>query len=486
MSRNFSVIQALDKVAILLYIALVVFGLMNIYGASVSEDQMSIFDIHSHSGMQMIWIVFSLIVATVIVFTDSRLITAVPYLLYGLMIVVLIVTLFVAGDIKGSRSWLVVGPLRLQPAEFSKFITALALAKFMSHPQFRLTTRSYSIIGTMILLPMLIIVAQSETGSALVYLSFIFMLYREGLPGLIPVLGVCAVLLFVVVIRFGAVDLLGVEGASTGLFIGLLLCYLISLIFLRVYQKDKLHLWILTGLPVGIFAIGFAIHKWLMPFNFVYLMMALVVVAFIYLCVLAFVSWRRSYLFIGLFLLFGSFYCFSAEYIFDNVLMSHQQNRIQLLLGMTDDPRGIGYNTNQARIAIGSGGFWGKGFLQGTQTKLRYVPEQHTDFIFCTVGEEWGFLGSVGVLIVYLLFLFRLIVIAERQDNRFTRVYAYSVMGIFAFHLFINVGMVLGLVPVIGIPLPFFSYGGSSFLGFTMMLFLLLKLDTMRIERVRN
>jgi rod shape determining protein RodA len=223
-----------------------------------------------------------------------------------------------------------------------------------------------------------------------------------------------------------------------------------------------------------------------MPFNFVYLMMALVVVAFIYLCVLAFVSWRRSYLFIGLFLLFGSFYCFSAEYIFDNVLMSHQQNRIQLLLGMTDDPRGIGYNTNQARIAIGSGGFWGKGFLQGTQTKLRYVPEQHTDFIFCTVGEEWGFLGSVGVLIVYLLFLFRLIVIAERQDNRFTRVYAYSVMGIFAFHLFINVGMVLGLVPVIGIPLPFFSYGRSSFLGFTMMLFLLLKLDTMRIERVRN
>jgi rod shape determining protein RodA len=425
--------------------------------------------------------------ALVILFTDSRLITAVPYLLYGLIVLLLIVTVFVAEDIKGSRSWLPLGPFKFQPAEFSKFITALALAKVMGHPQFRLKSlQSYAIVASMILLPMLIIVAQSETGSALVFLSFVFMLYREGLPGLIPALGFCAIVLFVVVLRFSVIDLFGVEGSSMGLFLGLLLAYIIMLIFLRVYQYDKKHLLVLFLAPIGIFALTLSIFKLVVRFNFVYVMIAIVVLAAVYMLVLAYLKWRRTYLFIGLFLLGSLGYCFSIEYIFDEVLQSHQQKRIHLLLGMADDPTGIGYNTNQARIAIGSGGFWGKGFLQGTQTKLKYVPEQDTDFIFCTVGEEWGFVGSVGMLLVYLLFLYRLITIAERQDTRFARVYGYGVVGIFAIHLFINVGMVLGLVPVIGIPLPFFSYGGSSFLSFTILLFLFLKIDTMRIERVRN
>ena len=395
--------------------------------------------------------------------------------------------MFVAEDIKGSRSWLPLGPFKIQPAEFSKFITALALAKLMSHPQFKLNSmRSYAIVCSMILLPMFIIVAQSETGSALVFLSFVFMLYREGLPGLIPALGFCAIVLFVVVLRFSVVDLLGVEGASTGLFLGLLLAYILMLIFVRVYQYDKKHLFVLSIVPLGVFALALPLFKWVARFNLVYVMLAIVVFAVIYLIVLAYFKWRRTYLFIGLFMLGCLGYCFSTEYIFNDVLQSHQQKRIQLLLGMADDPTGIGYNTAQARIAIGSGGFWGKGFVQGTQTKLKYVPEQDTDFIFCTVGEEWGFVGSAGMLIVYLLFLYRLLLIAERQDTRFARVYGYGVVGIFAFHLFINVGMVLGLVPVIGIPLPFFSYGGSSFLSFTILLFLFLKLDTMRIERVRN
>ena len=395
--------------------------------------------------------------------------------------------MFVAEDIKGSRSWLPLGPFKIQPAEFSKFITALALAKLMSHPQFKLNSmRSYAIVCSMILLPMFIIVAQSETGSALVFLSFVFMLYREGLPGLIPALGFCAIVLFVVVLRFSVVDLLGVEGASTGLFLGLLLAYILMLIFVRVYQYDKKHLFVLSIVPLGVFALALPLFKWVARFNLVYVMLAIVVFAVIYLIVLAYFKWRRTYLFIGLFMLGCLGYCFSTEYIFNDVLQSHQQKRIQLLLGMADDPTGIGYNTAQARIAIGSGGFWGKGFVQGTQTKLKYVPEQDTDFIFCTVGEEWGFVGSAGMLIVYLLFLYRLLLIAERQDTRFARVYGYGVVGIFAFHLFINVGLVLGLVPVIGIPLPFFSYGGSSFLSFTILLFLFLKLDTMRIERVRN
>ena len=487
MSRNFNVIQALDKWAVFFYIVLVVFGWMNIYGASVTEDQASILDLSCRSGKQFGWMCLSFVMALVILFTDSRLITAVPYLLYGLIILMLIVTVFVAQDIKGSRSWLALGPLRIQPAEFSKFITAFALAKVMSHPQFQLKSlQSYAVVSVMILLPMLIIVAQSETGSALVFLSFIFMLYREGLPGLIPALGFCAVLLFVVVLRFSVVDLLGVEGASMGLFIGLLLAYVIMLIFLRIYQNDKRQILILSLVPIGVFALALPLFKWVVKFNLVYVMIAVVVAVGLYLLVLAYLKWRRTYLFIGLFLLGSLGYCFSTEYIFNDVLQSHQQKRIQLLLGLADDPTGIGYNTNQARIAIGSGGFLGKGFLQGTQTKGKYVPEQDTDFIFCTIGEEWGFVGSAGVLIMYLLFLYRLIFIAERQDNRFTRVYGYGVVGIFAMHLFINVGMVIGLVPVIGIPLPFFSYGGSSFLSFTILLFLFLKLDTMRIERVRN
>ena len=487
MSRNFNVIQAIDKWAVFFYIVLVVFGWINIYGASVSEDQTSIFDINYRSGMQFMWMGISFGMALVILFTDSRLITAVPYLLYGLIVLLLIVTVFVARDIKGSRSWLALGPFSIQPAEFSKFITALALAKLMSHPQFRLKSmQSYAIVCSLILLPMVIIVAQSETGSALVFLSFIFMLYREGLPGLIPALGFCAVVLFVVVIRFGGVALLGFEGASTGLFIGLLVAYIIALIFLRVYQYDKKHLMVLSVVPVGVFAVVLPLYKWVVRFNLEYVMMALCLFAVVYLLVLAFLKWRRAYLFIGLFLLGGFVYCFSAGYIFNSVLQPHQQKRIQVLLGMADDPTGIGYNTAQARIAIGSGGLWGKGFLQGTQTKLKYVPEQDTDFIFCTIGEEWGFVGSATVLLVYLFFLYRLLFIAERQDNRLARIYGYCVVGIFAFHLFINVGMVIGLVPVIGIPLPFFSYGGSSFLSFTILLFLFLKLDTMRIERVRN
>lgn len=487
MSRQFNVIQAIDKWAVFFYIVLVVFGWMNIYGASASEDQISIFDMSQRSGKQFMWMCISLGMALIILFTDSRLISTVPYLLYGLIILLLVVTVFVATDIKGSRSWLALGPIRIQPAEFSKFITALAIAKLMSHPQFRLNSiRNYAIVCSMILLPMIIIVAQSETGSALVYLSFVIMLYREGLPGLIPSLGFCAVVLFIVVIRFGGVDLLGFEGASTGLFIGLLLSYVITLIFLRVYQYDKKHLLLLSIVPIAVFIIALPIHIWAISFNLVYVMMALSLFAVVYLLVLAFRKWRKTYLFISLFLL-GSFaYCFSAGYLFNNVLQPHQQKRIQVLLGMADDPTGIGYNTAQARIAIGSGGFWGKGFLQGTQTKLKFVPEQDTDFIFCTVGEEWGFIGSTMILLVYLLFLYRLLFIAERQDNRFARIYGYCVVGIFAFHLFINVGMVLGLAPVIGIPLPFFSYGGSSFLSFTMMLFIFLKLDTMRIERVRN
>lgn len=487
MSKSFNVLGAVDRWTLAIYILLVLFGWINIYGASVTEDQTSIFDFSFRSGMQTIWIIGGACVALLILFTDSRLFFSLPYIAYGAMILLLIVTMIIAPDIKGSRSWIPLGPISLQPAEFSKFITALALAKVMSQPQFRLdNARSYAIVASIILLPMLIIIGQKETGSALVYASFLFMLYREGLPGLIPALGLCAVVLFITVIRLSGIEVLGVQDTSLGLLIGLTITYIVFVILQHIYRHDRLTTFILSLAPFPVAAIALLIHFLLIPVNMIYVAIAYIAAASLFMFTMAFIRWRKAYALTALFLLLSSTYCFSAGYIFTDLLQPHQQMRIKVLLGMAHDPMGISYNTNQARIAIGSGGFWGKGFLQGTQTKLKYVPEQDTDFIFCTVGEEWGFLGSALVLALFLALLYRIIFLAERQEQTFARVYGYSVVGIFAFHLFINVGMVLGLVPVIGIPLPFFSYGGSSFLSFTMLLFIFLKLDTMRTERIRR
>ena len=486
MSKSFNVLGAVDKPVIIMYLALVIIGLMNIYGASYSEEQTSIFDLSYRSGKQILWIGISFVVAICILFSSKSLYSAVAYWLYGLIIIALIVTLFIATDIKGSRSWITLGGFSIQPAEFSKFVTALALAKFMDDTQFKLLNpRNFVIVAVLIFIPMLIIVMQKETGSALVYLSFMFMLYREGLPGIFPSIFVGAVILFVVVIRYSGDLFLGVDGASLGLIIGLMIVLIVALILCRALSKEYKFLpLIILGSVVAIIGVAFIIHYFFIPLNFVYVIAGINGLLTLFVAVFAFIKWRKKYLHIIAFILLASLFCFSVGYLFDNVLQHHQQMRIMVLLGMADDPSGISYNTNQAKIAIGSGGFIGKGFLQGTQTKLKYVPEQDTDFIFCTVGEEWGFIGSVVVLGIFLFFLLRLVVLAEKAESRFVRIYGYCVVGIFAFHLFINVGMVLGLAPVIGIPLPFFSYGGSSFLSFTILLMIFLKLDTIRKERV--
>ncbi|MDY5193109.1 MAG: rod shape-determining protein RodA [Candidatus Aphodosoma sp.] len=486
MSKSFNVLGAVDKPVIIMYLALVIIGLMNIYGASYSEEQTSIFDLSYRSGKQILWIGISFVVAICILFSSKSLYSAVAYWLYGLIIIALIVTLFIATDIKGSRSWITLGGFSIQPAEFSKFVTALALAKFMDDTQFKLLNpRNFVIVAALIFIPMLIIVMQKETGSALVYLSFMFMLYREGLPGIFPSIFVGAVILFVVVIRYSGDLFLGVDGASLGLIIGLMIVLIVALILCRALSKEYKFLpLIILGSVVAIIGVAFIIHYFFIPLNFVYVIAGINGLLTLLVAVFAFIKWRKQYVHIIAFILLASLFCFSVGYLFDNVLQHHQQMRIMVLLGMADDPSGISYNTNQAKIAIGSGGFIGKGFLQGTQTKLKYVPEQDTDFIFCTVGEEWGFIGSVVVLGIFLFFLLRLVVLAEKAESRFVRIYGYCVVGIFAFHLFINVGMVLGLAPVIGIPLPFFSYGGSSFLSFTILLMIFLKLDTIRKERV--
>ena len=334
----------------------------------------------------------------------------------------------------------------------------------------------------MVLLPMLLIILQRETGSALVYLAFFFMLYREGMPGSILFAGICAVVYFVVGIRFGN-ELMADDCTSIGEFSVLLLIVILSALLVNSYCKKASVVWYIGGVGVGGTLLALLFSYYVIPFDITWFQYGLCVVLLFYLIFLSMHERMRNYFYIALFAIGSVGFLFSADYVFNNVLEPHQQIRIKVVLGMEEDLAGAGYNVNQSKIAIGSGGLWGKGFLNGTQTKLKYVPEQDTDFIFCTVGEEEGFIGSAAVLFLFTGLILRLIVVAERQHTRFARVYGYSVLSIFLFHLFINIGMVLGLTPVIGIPLPFFSYGGSSLWGFTILLFVFLRIDAGRGKR---
>ena len=397
------------------------------------------------------------------------------------MMLVLLGMVFNPVDIKGSHSWIVLGPVSLQPAEFAKFTTALALAKFMGEYTFSLErTRHVVTVVCMILLPCFLIICQKETGSALVFLAFFLMLYREGMTGAVLFSGVCAVIYFIVGIRFGA-DMLSDDLTSAGNFYVLFLIVCFTILLVRLYCKGyNKAVAYMTLVCVGGMLLGLLFSLYVIPFDVVRLQYWICGALLIWLFVLFLRSRIYRFLFIMFFLVVSVGFSFSLGYVFDKVLEPHQKTRIEVLLGMKDDPAGAGYNVNQSKIAIGSGGFLGKGFLNGTQTKLKYVPEQDTDFIFCTVGEEQGFLGASLVIILFSAFIVRLILLAERQTSRFGRVYGYSVASIFFFHLFVNIGMVLGITPVIGIPLPFFSYGGSSLWGFTILLFVFLRIDAAR------
>ena len=427
--------------------------------------------------MQIIWIVTSIMLGFVIVMLDDRFYDTFAFIIYGLLLLLLFATIFNPHSIKGSRSWLVLGPLRIQPAEFAKFATALALSKLMSTYGYNINQwKNFAATLAIILLPMLFIVLQRETGSALVYLAFFLMFYREGMPGSILFTGVAMVVYFVVGIRFAEVYMGGTP-TSVGKFSVLLLVQLFSIGMVWVYSNSRIALQMLFYCVVVTLLSLFLL---LIPVDIVYVQMALTVVLIGYLLWLWLSTRVRSYLFIALFALGSVAFFYGADFIMQNVMEPHQRSRINVLLGLDEDLRGAGYNVHQSEIAIGSGGLQGKGFLNGTQTKLKFVPEQDTDFIFCTVGEEEGFVGSAGVLLLFLILILRLIYLSERQPYHFSRVYGYCVLSIFLFHVFINVGMVLGLTPVIGIPLPFFSYGGSSLWGFTFLLFIFLRLDAAR------
>lgn len=421
MNKRNNIWQHIDWITIAIFLFLTLFGWLNIYGAEHTFEQTSLFSLSNRAGKQFLWIGISVVIGCIILLIDERTYDILGYWLYGMMMVLLFITPILADNVKGSYSWISFGPISLQPAEFAKCFTAIAIAKYMGRYEYKLRNmKDLFIPFVLILLPMFIImVLQRETGSALVFLSFLIPFYRQGMSGVIFIIGLVSIVLFIIVIKFSILP--AIILLSVALLIGLVL----------IWKHKKIYrLW----------------------------------VAGIYICLVL--------------------YSCACNYAFTKILQPHQRTRIEVLLGMKDDPMGAGYNVNQARIAIGSGRFWGKGFLQGTQTKLKFVPEQDTDFIFCTVGEEWGFFGSSIVLLIYLYFILHLLTIAERQRDTFSRIFGYSVVGIFFFHLTINIGMVLGLLPVIGIPLPFFSYGGSSLMAFTILLFILIRLDAARINKL--
>ena len=474
---------SIDWVVFGLYLLMVVCGWFTIYGASHQYGSSSSFlDMSNSAQMQLIWISISLIVGFVLLKLDDNVFDVFAYLFYGIFILLLLVTVFVAPDIKGSHSWLVIGPIRLQPAELAKFAVALALARFMNEYNFKLMTpKNLATISGIILLPMLLIIMQKETGSALVYTAFVLMLYREGLPGLVLFSGACAVVLFVVGLKYSATDI-GI--LTQGEFASLLLIIAICASLVISYRRDFQTAIYIVGITAGLMLIAYLVELFFKIYPYYDIIAIVCLTGTIgYLTYLAFSYIIKEYFIVVLVAVCAILFSLSVSYVFTDILQPHQQQRIKVSLGMEEDLKGAGYNVNQSKIAIGSGGLFGKGFLNGTQTKLKYVPEQDTDFIFCTIGEEQGFVGSLAVLLLFLALILRLIYLAERQKFTFGRIYGYCVAGIFIFHLLINIGMVIGITPVIGIPLPFFSYGGSSILGFTTLLFIFLRIDMARKRR---
>lgn len=484
MTRNGGILRNLDWPSVGMFFGLAIFGWMNIYGASYNFDQTSIFDFSNSAGKQFVWIIGSVLLGGLLLLIDYKVYDVLAYLFYGAMIIVLLGTAAIAPDVKGSHSWLILGPVSLQPAEFAKCITALAISKYMGGYGYRLRDWKDLIIPiALLLVPMFIImVLQNETGSALVFASFFLVFYRQGMSGYVLLCGVAAVILFILAIRFGQTPLpLGM--GSWGVMLCMLLLLGVILYFLFKEKLKREALYLMAGIAV-VYLLALFLGIWV-NIHYDWLNIAVVILAAIYVGVITYLTRILRLLLVSIFAIGCVGFTQVCNYVFTDVLKDHQRTRIEVLFGMKDDPSGAGYNVNQARIAIGSGRLLGKGFLQGTQTKLRFVPEQHTDFIFCTVGEEWGFVGSLTVLLVYLAFILRIIQIAERQRDTFSQIYGYCVASIFLMHLIINVGMVLGMLPVIGIPLPMFSYGGSGLWGFTLLFFILLRLDVSRVEKLR-
>ena len=474
-----SAVLSADWVVVVVYLLLMVFGWFSICGASHEIGDTDFFDFATRSGKQIVWMGLALVIGLIILLIDDQYFDQLTGLLYVLTMVLLLVTPFIAKDIKGSRSWISLGPVNLQPAEFAKCVTALAVAKMCGQYGFSLDKmRNLLKASLLVLLPMALIIMQKETGSALVYAAFFLVFYREGMPGAFLFTAFAAVLYFVVGIRYAEVPLEGTL-STVGDFSVMTVIWLFCIGMIHIFCKQTIHAWRIFWAGIAVVGSALFFSLAVVPIDVSLAFVVVLVGAFLYLCYHALSERIIAYFYIALFTLGSLGFLYSANFALDH-LQPHQKIRIQVLLGVVTDNAGAGYNVNQSMIAIGSGGFEGKGFMNGTQTKLKYVPEQDTDFIFCTVGEEQGFIGSSAVLLLFLTLILRLVYLAERQTHTYARVYGYCVLSILLFHVFINIGMVLGLTPVIGIPLPFFSYGGSSLWGFTILLFIFLRIDAGR------
>ncbi len=488
--------KTIDWKLVICYLLLIFIGWANIYASIHSSEPTSIFDFDSRSGKQFVWMITALVIACVILFVfNPRVFEGMSVPIYLFVLLLLVAVIFLGIEVKGSRSWFALGPIRFQPAEISKISTSLLLATIMSQQGYRIGRfKDFMMTAAVILLPMMIIVLQSETGSALVYVGFIFMLYREGLSGWLIFMVGMAILSFIVTLTvspyMAVLVLVGVASLCVFLYSGrfkwwLIVC--VPVLVLLGFVPTVLDLW--TGFILGEESMAvlaeaggdYEAAGLEMPFparvNPMYILLGLTGLSVPFAL---YQAYRERTPFTNLAvvsLLAGILLVFSADFIFNDVLQDHQRKRIEVLLGMKEDPTGVGYNVNQSMIAIGSGGLLGKGYLQGTQTTYGFVPEQSTDFIFCTVGEEWGFIGSAALILLYVFMIFRIVHDAERSREAFTRIYGYCVACCIFMHLFINIGMTIGLMPVIGIPLPFVSYGGSSLWGFTMLLFIFIALD---------
>lgn len=483
-TRNASIWRSVDWVTIILYLILIVCGWFSICGACYDFNETNFFSFATRPGKQLLWIGCALLLGIVLLNIEKKYYETYAVPVYIAFILLLIVTIFIAPDTKGSRSWLEFGPVKVQPAEFAKFATALALAKLVNVYGFNIERKKdlFKAIA-IIVLPMLLIIAQKETGSALVYLAFFLVLYREGMTGSFLLIGVAAVVFFILSISQSE-NYFAKMPVNVGQFVVLTIIPMLTALMLRIYAKDRKRANLVFLIPLGITVASLLLSRYFIPFNICIVQIITCVLIFFYLIFAFILDHKSTYIFIALFAIGAVGYYYSCEYVFDEVFQPHQQERIKVSFGMVEDIKGSGYNVNQSKIAIGSGRLFGKGFLHGTQTKLNYVPEQATDFIFCTIGEEKGFLGSAGILILYGAFILRLLMLAERQgSNKFARVFGYSLVCIFTLHILINIGMVVGLTPVIGIPLPFFSYGGSSLWGFTILLAIFLRLDAERTLR---
>ena len=472
--ENFSdrgIKKSVDWALVVTYLLLILIGWVNIYASIHSDGPSTIFDYNFRCGKQFVWILTALGLAALIMFViNAQFWESASVPLYLMVLCLLVAVIFLGVEVKGSRSWFEFGPVRFQPAEVSKITTSLLLATLMSQANYKITRfKDFLLTALIIGIPMLVILAESETGSALVYVGFIFVMYREGFSGWwIFCIGV-AILLFILTLTASPYVSIMVLGGI------ILICNLLE------SGKTGVASWISIGLFLLLCFLPWILGKFdpesfMGKINPLYILVGICACAIPYMIYSGYKSRRRFLSMSALGLIAGIVLVFSADFIFNNILQDHQRKRIEVLLGMKEDPAGVGYNVNQSMIAIGSGGLTGKGFLGGTQTTFGFVPEQSTDFIFCTVGEEWGFLGCLVVISLYVFLIIRIISDAEKCRESFTRIYGYCVAACIFMHLFINIGMTIGIMPVIGIPLPLLSYGGSSLWAFTVLIFIFIAL----------